>query len=393
MGHLQSSPSNGAMPARRLAALALTPVGRDAELVGRVLAGDDLEVVSLPDAPGLCESVGRPDAGAVVLTGEALALPGIGALADALAGEPDWSELPFVLFVDAGWSAGDYLGLTDLLGGRRNVTVLERPIRPVAFRSVVRLAVEGRRQQLRVRDLLDRVQRFNDELQDRVDEQTVALRERAEQVEALARSLSEAELRERERIAQLLHDDVQQTLYGLKIHVDLLSRAAGDTDGLGDRVEGYVDEAINQTRLLATELHPPSLSDDGVGAALGWVADHARQRYGLTVHLDVTAAQTLPSPDVRALLTRVARELLFNVVKHAGTGEAWVKAWCDAEGCHLSVRDEGQGFEEPGSDDATGLGLSELRHRVGLAGGELEVESEPDEGTTVTALLPLDDEG
>ncbi|PAP78293.1 sensor histidine kinase [Rubrivirga marina] len=390
MGPLASL-SNGTTPAQRLAALVLTPVGRDAELVGRVLTDDDLEVVSLPDAPGLCTSVGRPDAGAVVLTGEALSLPGIEVLAEALAGEPDWSELPFVLFVDAGWSAGDYLGLTGLLGGRRHVTVLERPIQPVAFRSVVRLAVEARRQQLRVRDLLDRVQRFNAELQDRVDEQTAALRDRAHQVESLARSLSEAELRERERVAQLLHDDVQQTLYGLKIHVDLLSRAAGGADGLGDRVEGYVDEAINQTRLLATELHPPSLFDDGVGAALGWVADYARQRYGLTVHLDVTSAGTMPSHGVRSLLTRVARELLFNVVKHAGTGEAWVRAWCDAEGCHLSVRDEGEGFDDHDSADATGLGLSELRHRLGLAGGQLEVDSVPHQGTTVTAVLPLAD--
>lgn len=388
MGPRAPSPP-GAAP--RLAALALTPVDRDAELVGHALAADGLEVVALPDAPGLCTSVGRPDAGAVVLTGEALGLPGMEGLAGALAGEPDWSELPFVLCVDAGWGAGDARGLAALLGGRRHVTVLERPIRPVAFRSVVRLAVEARRQQLRVRDLLARVGRFDAELQGRVDAQTAALRDRAERVEARARSLSEAELRERERIARLLHDDVQQALYGLKIHVDLLSRAAGDTDGLGARVEGYVDEAINQARLLATELHPPSLSDDGVSAALGWVADYARQRHGLRVHLDVAAAQTLPSPGVRALLTRVARELLLNVVKHAGTGEAWVRAWCDAEGCHLSVRDEGRGFEAPGAEAAAGRGLGELRHRLGLAGGALAVESAVEAGTTVTALLPLGD--
>ena len=388
-----SPPSHdGRAPAERLVALALTPVGRDAELVGRVLTDDALEVVSLRDVPSLCSSVARPDAGAVVLTGEALALPGIEALAESLADEPDWSELPFVLFVGGGWSAGDHLGLSGLLGGRRHVTVLERPIRPAAFRSVVGLAVEARRQQLRVRDLLDRVQGFNAELQSCVDEQTAALRDRAEQVEALARSLSEAELRERERVAQLLHDDVQQTLYGLRIHVELLSRATSGADELSDRVARYVDEAINQTRLLATELHPPSLSDDGVGAALGWVADYARQRYGMTVHLDVTAAATAPSHAVRALLTRVARELLLNVVKHAGTGEAWVRAWCDAEGCHLSVRDEGPGFDEQAADDATGLGLAELRHRLGLAGGALKVDTEPDEGTTVTVVLPLDGE-
>ena len=373
----------------RLAALVLTPVGRDVDLVGQVLTDSPFEIVALADAPGLCEAVGRPDVGVAVLTGEALALPGIERLAEALTAEPDWSEVPFVLFVDAGWDARDYLGTASLLGGRRNVTVLERPIHPVAFRSVVALAVEARRQQLRVRDLLDRVSRFNAELQGHVAEQTAALRARAEEVETLARSLSEAELRERERIAQLLHDDIQQTLYGLKIHVGLLAKAAHGADGLGERVERYVDEAINQTRLLATELHPPSLSDDDIGASLGWVAGYARQRYGLTVHLDVTEAATAPAPDTRSLLMRVARELLLNVVKHAGTGEAWVTAWCDAEGCHLSVRDEGRGFGV-GSGAPTGLGLTELRHRLDLSGGALAVDSVLGDGTRVTATLPLE---
>ncbi|WP_420455279.1 sensor histidine kinase [Rubrivirga sp.] len=374
--------------AGRLAVLVLAPVGRDAALAERALGGTGLDVVSLADAAALCDALRRPDVGAVVLTAEALRLRGIDGVSDVLAGEPDWSEVPFVLFVSEGRSAQDYVRAADLLGSHGATTVLDRPIHAVAFRSVVALAVQSRRQQFRVRDLLARVEGFNAELQRRVDEQTAALRRRADEVEALARSLSEAELKERERIAGVLHDDVQQILYGVKIHVGLLGR--DDADEVAERIDHYVDEAIVRTRLLATELHPSTLADDGIEAALGWVVDFVSRRHGLTVHLEAIDSPQAPDPETLALVTRVARELLFNVVKHAGVAEAWVRAWCDAEGCHLSVRDEGVGFDvsRPAAQAPTGLGLTDLRHRIGVAGGSLEVASAPDTGTTVTVVLP-----
>ena len=146
----------------------LAPRGRDAELVGHALQETGLEVHAVADLNALCGALDRPDLGAVVLTAEALQMPGLQAVAAALTDEPEWSEVPFVLFVDGGWTTQDYLALMEALGGRHNVTVLERPIRPVAFRSVVEMAVEGRRQQIRVRDLLAQVQGFNEELRARV---------------------------------------------------------------------------------------------------------------------------------------------------------------------------------------------------------------------------------
>lgn len=369
-----------------MAVAVLAPLGRDAELAATALRDAPFAVQPVADAGALCEALARPETGVVVLTAEALRLPGLDGVARRLAAAPDWSDVPFVLFMDGPWEPRDHLRLTDALGGHTAVTVLERPIRPVAFRSVVALAVATRRQQLRVRDLLARVEGFNAELRERVEEQTAQLRRRAEEVEALAQSLSEAELRERERIAQILHDDVQQILFGVRLQVQMLGGAVGQAAD-ADRIGGHIDEAIAQTRLLATELHPSTLAGDGIAAAIGWVADFARRRHDLTVHLDAVDGAEAPAPESLALLTRTARELLFNVVKHAGTGEAWVRTWCDAEGCHLSVRDEGPGFA---ADEGrpTGLGLADLRHRLGVAGGSLTVEPGPRGGATVTAVLP-----
>ncbi|WP_412062534.1 sensor histidine kinase [Rubrivirga sp. IMCC45206] len=365
-----------------LVVVVLAPVGRDAALATHVL-GDAVPVVLVQDAAGLAEAVGRPDLGAVVLTTEALAVPGV---VEGLsrADRPAWSEIPVVLFVDDDQKADRYLAAADRFGPGVHLTLMTRPIGAAAFRSVVALALRGRRQQLRVRDLLQRLGQFTDELEARVDAQTAQLRERADEARALARALSRAEDRERERVAQLLHDDLQQVLVGLKMHVSLLG-TPGATADLPQRIAGFADEAITQTRNLSADLGPPSLDAEGLGGALRWVADDAEHRYGLVVHLDVVDDPAPPAA-ARAMLTRAARELLLNVVKHADSGEAWVRTWCEDDECRLEVRDRGAGAPDT---ERTGRGLGDLRRRATLLGGEVEVRSERGVGTAVRISVPM----
>ena len=360
---------------------------RDAALVAGVLDGADLRVEPADPADGGLTS---DDVGLILATEEAVAGGGGAALARALAGQAGWSELPVLLFVGGRRRPADVARLVAALGPRANVTVLERPLRRAALETVVRSALRARRTQLEVRDLLGQLRAANDGLERRVEAQTARLRERADQVEALAVELTRAERRERERIAQLLHDDLQQLLYGLKLHVDRLASGADGPAPPGlARVGGLVEEAIDHTRLLTTDLHPPVLAGDGLGPALGWVADFARRRHGMTVHLDVIDEVEAPDADRLALLTRATKELLFNVVKHAGVREAWVSAWCDAEGCHVDVRDEGTGFGHDGRG-GTGRGLADIRDRVRLLGGHVDVAPGTNGGSRVTVVVPGD---
>ena len=360
--------------------------GRDVPLLAEALAGLGVRVEG-GDQTG---ALAGPDVAFLVVS-ERAGRAATARAAAALAGQPGWSDLPVLFLVGARRRAGAALRAADALGDRANVTVLDRPVRRAALEAVARLAVGARRKQLEVRDLLGRLTALNDGLQGRVDAQTARLRERADQVEALAVELTRAERRERERIAQLLHDDLQQLLYGLKLHVDRLASGAAPPDPAAlAKVAGYADEAIEQTRLLTTDLHPPVLADDGLGAALGWVADFARRRHGMAVHLDVIDEATAPDADRLALLTRATKELLFNVVKHAGVREAWVSAWCDAEGCHVEVRDEGAGFARDAERGGTGRGLADLRDRVRLLGGHVDVAPGADGGSRVTVAVPAD---
>jgi signal transduction histidine kinase len=373
-----------------LHALVLAPRGRDAALAARSLAGPGLAVEPVTSGVALADALdgdGADGVGVVLLTEEALG-GAAGPVRRALGGHPPWSEVPVLLFVDGAGGAADAVRAAGALGPRANVTVLERPLRRAVLVTAVQAALRARRTQLEVRDLLRQLEALNAGLQDRVEQQTVALRERAAEVEALARDLTRAERRERERIAQLLHDDLQQLLYGLKLQLDRLAQGALDPTGpFLDRLAGYADEAVEQTRLLTTDLHPPTLPDDGIGAALGWVADFARRRHGMTVHLDVIEGAAPPDPDALALLAQAAKEMLFNVVKHAGTAEAWVTAACDAEGCRVAVRDEGRGFSGD-ADGGTGRGLAGLRDRAALLGGWVEVDSAPGRGSRVVVVLP-----
>jgi signal transduction histidine kinase len=94
--------------------------------------------------------------------------------------------------------------------------------------------------------------------------------------------------------------------------------------------------------------------------------------------------------DLRVLLYQLLRELLFNVIKHAGTGRARLTAERDGEHVRVVVEDEGTGFdpaelEEPQAD---GLGLPSVRERLELVGGQLDVASAPGQGTRVSITVP-----
>jgi PAS domain S-box-containing protein len=233
----------------------------------------------------------------------------------------------------------------------------------------------------------------------RADEQLKALNatlaQRANQLRALATKLTLTEQQERERLAHTLHDSLQQLLVGAKYRVDSLRRkATADADlqeGLGD-FESLLTESIQLSRSLVVELSPPLLAEVGMAAAVRRLGEEMKRIHGLTVTVAADSEIPADADGAILLLFQAVRELLFNIVKHAGVKLATVRISRQADNkVQVEVEDNGTGFDTAASDPkkgpATGLGLFGIRERIAYLGGHMDVASAPGRGTRVTLVM------
>ena len=230
----------------------------------------------------------------------------------------------------------------------------------------------------------DEVRQLNATLEARVAERT-------EQVRQLSARLTQAEQEERRRLALVLHDDLQQQLAGLAILLGILSGSPGSEKKgeLQAQAQTILDNAQALTRSLASELRPPSLASGDLADTLRWLANQKRELHQLDVAVEVDGTCEVPNDGIRALLYNALRELLFNVVKHAGTERATVRARRDGPTVVVTVEDDGDGFDSDAVELADGgLGLFSVRERIEMAGGRLDVDSEPGRGTRVSITIP-----
>jgi signal transduction histidine kinase len=215
----------------------------------------------------------------------------------------------------------------------------------------------------------------------------LVVEEQARQVRELSRALTLAEQRERQRIAVVLHDDLQQVLVGAK----MIASTGPDSALSPERVEALqraLDEAVTLTRTLSHELCPSALKGEDLRDFLRWLTDQKRERHGMEVEVEVRGVIVVSDPTARVLLYQLLGELLFNVVKHAGTNRARVVAERTGEFVRVVVADEGTGFDVATLEGADGFGLPSVRERLELVGGRLGVESAPGRGTRVTVAIP-----
>lgn len=215
--------------------------------------------------------------------------------------------------------------------------------------------------------------------------QTVALQE-------AARRTVRARDRERQRIARDLHDGIQQRLVLLRIQ---LGAVRAQVEAEPHRVRELtmplataIDEALNDLRATGQALYPSILHDRGLPAGLYSLA----ARSELPVEVEV-APDPLPRLDeeLEANAYFVVSEAVVNALKHSGTPRVRVEVALDAGALHLTVRDEGVGFDR--SQVGHAGGLIHLQDRVGALGGTLELTSAPGAGTTVRVRIPVGSAG
>ncbi len=221
------------------------------------------------------------------------------------------------------------------------------------------------------------------------------LEHRASQLCALATELAQAEDRERRRLAQVLHDHLQQLLVAAKFSVGavLMKEASESSRPNLEHVRRLLDQSIEVSRSLTAELAPPVLYEQNFSHALRWLGRWMEDKHHLSVTVSADGQEDTLPQEARVVLFQVVRELLFNTAKHAQVKQAQLNLDRLPDGSmQVTVKDEGVGFEpsiaSPANRSEGGFGLLSIRERMAAMGGTLQIDSGPGSGTKATVWLP-----
>lgn len=208
--------------------------------------------------------------------------------------------------------------------------------------------------------------------------------------ELLMRRAIDASSRERRRIAGDLHDGPVQSLAGVSYSLAAAGGRIGSLDADAGHLIGMagVDtrRAITQLRSLLVELYPPTLSREGLRAAVSDLAAPLSAR-NIDVEIDVPDDLAVDE-DVEAVLFRSAQEALRNIAAHAHASTVHLGVRNEEGHVVLAIRDDGRGFDMQSESPDGHLGLTLVADLVSDAGGELSVDSHPGAGTSVIVVIP-----
>ncbi|MBI4559681.1 MAG: response regulator [Candidatus Hydrogenedentes bacterium] len=294
-----------------------------------------------------------------------------------------------IIFLTAYYGQDDHVLQGYDIGG---VDYVIKPCNPAILRSKVAVFAELFRAN---RALLDEVAERR-QAEQRLAERTAKVQELVNELRALATQLTQAEQRERSRVAGTLHDHVQQFLVSAQMQLATFRRhpAPERLQTIVQDVESTLKQAFDATRSLAIELNPPLLQTAGLAAGLKWLAKQLAEKNQFEVEVRVDSRAEPNKDEERFLLFACARELLLNAIKHAGVSEAQLSLLrTDEDRVKVVVEDKGKGFDleqfrNRKSNQLT-FGLFSIQQRLVHLGGNMEIESMPGKGTRVTLTAPL----
>lgn len=217
-----------------------------------------------------------------------------------------------------------------------------------------------------------------------------------ENASKLASQIQGAREEEQKRIARELHDDLGQQLTALKMGIALLEtqirNASEDnlrrlTETLG--LQGQIDAMTASVRRIASGLRPPMLDDLGLVAAVDWLADDFRLRYGVKVISRIGIDDLQFNEFAATTIFRVVQEALTNVARHAKATQVVVELTCAGDTCVVLIEDDGIGALLNAPHKEKSFGLLGMRERVRQLNGTVAVDSSPGCGFHIRIQLPV----
>jgi signal transduction histidine kinase len=218
-------------------------------------------------------------------------------------------------------------------------------------------------------------------------------RKRAEEaLSTVSQKLIEAHEEESTRIARELHDDINQRLAVVAMSLDCLkqspSASTADVERFGE-VKQWIADLVSDIQALSHGLHPPKLELLGLEAAAAGFCEELSHRHGITIDVQFENIPKALPPEVSLSLYRVLQEALQNVVKHSASGHARVSLTGQMDTLTMTIQDSGAGFDPHEAMRGPGLGLTSMKERLKVVGGQVSIHSQQGRGTVIHAVAPL----
>ena len=191
---------------------------------------------------------------------------------------------------------------------------------------------------------------------------------------------------ERRRIERDLHDSAQQRFVAAAINLAVANEVASEHSEVNERITDArmaLEEGLQELREIAHGIYPREVARWGLARALNSLAD----RYAGRARVTAANVGRFP-PEIEAAVYYCCVEAVQNASKHAGPdAHMSMRLYADSDKLYLEVRDDGRGFDVHTVHH--GVGLQNMRDRLGAVGGRLEIRSEPRHGTVILAAAPL----
>jgi signal transduction histidine kinase len=240
------------------------------------------------------------------------------------------------------------------------------------------------------------LKKAHQQLEQRVEERAVQLAQKTAGIHQLTGKILMLQDDERRRLARELHDSAGQMLVAMKLALDEMSEEAK-----GRKIATLVADTIainedmsRQLRTMSNLLHPPLLDEVGLPSALHWYTEGFAQRSRVKVDLQMTPDFGRLPAGMEIALFRVVQECLTNIHRHSGSATADIRLTRTPETVQVEIIDTGKGIVPErlhGGRVVPGVGLMGIHERLRHYRGGLEI-TPSDNGTTVTAIIPLENQ-
>jgi PAS domain S-box-containing protein len=216
------------------------------------------------------------------------------------------------------------------------------------------------------------------------DEKTV--RDYAEQQKVISRRLLQVQEAERRQIALELHDEIGQTLTGLKLTLEMVAKQNTESESI-TQAQNLVNDVMAKVRKLSLDLRPATLDHLGLLSAFLWLIRNYTKQTNIQIDFNHTGIEGKRfATEIETSVYRVTQEALTNIARHAQVKSAKVRVWIDAETLFLTIEDEGKGFDlKTALARGDSTGVPGMRERVLFLDGDFVIETAIGNGTKITA--------